>query len=143
MIKDCFGIEARVGDEIAFSQGNAGAKAWEHAVITKVSSKTVTFRGRAGGMWRDWQDSDSSELRRGAGCFVIDVSKRSGAGVLESKANAWDSLSKHIKDLKGAGANVRDEVSEQLSKDGCYSSWVHHASLIDELVRKYEDSDYE
>ena len=26
MIKDCFGNEARVGDKIAFSQGNAGAK---------------------------------------------------------------------------------------------------------------------
>lgn len=79
MIKDCFGVVARVGDEIAFSQGNAGAKAWEHAVITKVSQKTVTFRGRAGGMYRDWQDADSSELRRSEGCFVIDTSKREAA----------------------------------------------------------------
>lgn len=75
-IKDCFGVAARVGDQIAFSQGNAGAKAWEHAVIIKVTSKTVTFRARAGWNGRDWQDLDSTELRRGDGCFVIDVSKR-------------------------------------------------------------------
>lgn len=76
MIKDCFGVVARVGDEIAFSQGNAGAKLWERAVITKVGAKTVTFRGRSAGMFRDWAEPDSSELRRSEGCFVIDTSKR-------------------------------------------------------------------
>lgn len=74
MIKDCFGIEARVGDHIAFSQGNAGAKPWEHAIITKISRKTVTFAGKAGGEFRHW--SDNTELRRSEGCFVIDISKR-------------------------------------------------------------------
>lgn len=81
MIKDCFGVEAAVGDHIAFSRGNAGAQAWEHAVITKVTAKTVTFRGRAAGMFRDYAKPDSSELRRGQGCFVIDLSKRSGDGI--------------------------------------------------------------
>lgn len=75
MIKDCFGVVAEVGDHIAFSQGNAGAKAWEHAIITKVSNKTVTFHGKAGGMYREWQ-TKPSELRRTEGAFVIDVSKR-------------------------------------------------------------------
>lgn len=74
MIKDCFGVVAEVGDHIAFSQGNAGAKAWEHAIITKVSEKTVTFQGKAGGMYRDWHGK--TELRRTEGSFVIDVSKR-------------------------------------------------------------------
>lgn len=74
MIKDCFGVEAKVGDHIAFSQGNAGAKPWEYAVITKVSKKTVTFVGKAGGEFRHW--GGDTELRRSEGCFVIDISKR-------------------------------------------------------------------
>lgn len=74
MIKDCFGVEAVVGDHIAFSQGNAGAKAWEHAVITKVSDKTVTFQGKAGGQFRYLHGK--TELRRPAGAFVIDTAKR-------------------------------------------------------------------
>lgn len=81
MIKDCFGVVAVVGDHIAFSQGNAGAKAWEHAVITKVSAKTVTFQGKAGGMFRDWHGK--TELRRPAGAFVIDVSKREADALKE------------------------------------------------------------
>lgn len=74
MIKDCFGVPAIVGDHIAFSQGNAGAKTWEHAIVTKISEKTVTFQGKAGGMFRDWHGK--TELRRPAGAFVIDVSRR-------------------------------------------------------------------
>lgn len=81
MIKDCFGIEARVGDHIAFSQGNSGAKAWEHAIITKVSEKTVAFQGKAGGQFRSW--SGKTELRRPAGAFVIDVSKREAEALKE------------------------------------------------------------
>jgi len=139
MIKDCFGVVENVGDHIAVSQGNAGAKAWEHAIITKISDKTITFEGKAGGSFRDW--SGKTELRRGEGCFVIDNSKAYLEAV--SKANAWDKLSKHIKELKGCAGDMRDEVSEQLHKDGCSSAWIHHASLIDELVRKYEESDDE
>lgn len=81
MIKDAFGVEAVVGDHIAFSQGNAGAKAWEHAVITKVSDKTIAFQGKAGGQFRDW--SGKTELRRPAGAFVIDISKREAEALKE------------------------------------------------------------
>lgn len=81
MIKDCFGIVAEVGDHIAFSQGNAGAKTWEHAIVTKISEKTVTFQGKAGGMFRDWHSK--TELRRPAGAFVIDVSKREAEALKE------------------------------------------------------------
>ena len=76
MIKDCFGTVAQVGDHIAFSQGNAGAKVWEFGEITKITAKSVYFKGRAGGMWRTW--SEDTELRRGEGCFVIDKEKRNG-----------------------------------------------------------------
>lgn len=77
MIKDCFGHVAVVGDQIAFSMGNAGAKPWEHGVVTKISAKTITFRGKAAGMFRQW-DSET-DLRRGEGCFVIDLSCRGKA----------------------------------------------------------------
>lgn len=64
MIKDCFGVPAIVGDHIAFSKGNVGAQPFEDAVITKITAKSVCFGERY------------SELRRGEGCFVIDVLKR-------------------------------------------------------------------
>ncbi len=72
MIKDCFGHVAVVGDEIAFSRGNAGAKVWEHAVITKITAKSVFFNGLTGCMWR----TSSEELRRGEGSFVINLEAR-------------------------------------------------------------------
>lgn len=73
-IKDCLGHEAVVGDTIAFSQGNAGAKAWEFGKITKITAKCVYFKGKAGSMYRA-QDGDT-ELRRGEGCFVINREER-------------------------------------------------------------------
>uniref|UniRef100_UPI003D4F42BF hypothetical protein n=1 Tax=Escherichia coli TaxID=562 RepID=UPI003D4F42BF len=79
MIKDCFGIGARVGDHIAFSRGNAGAKPFEMAVITKMTEKSVFFSGKTGSMYR----SNSDELRRGEGCFAIDVSKREAEALKE------------------------------------------------------------
>jgi len=74
MIKDCFGRIAQVGDEIAFSRGNARAKEWEKATITRITPKTVMFSGKTGAMYRHGSD----ELRRGEGCFVIDINKRLG-----------------------------------------------------------------
>jgi len=50
MIKDCFGRIAQVGDEIAFSRGNAGAKEWEKATITRITPKTVMFSGKTGAL---------------------------------------------------------------------------------------------
>lgn len=73
-IKDCFGVEARVGDAIFFSRGNAGAQPWERSVITKITAKTITFDGKTGGEWR----TASEQLRRGNGCFVIDLEARNG-----------------------------------------------------------------
>lgn len=136
MIKDCFGIVAEVGDHIAFSQGNAGAKAWEHAIITKVSDKTVTFQGNAGGMYRDWHGK--TELRRGEGCFVIDTAKRDPGK--EGRANAWESFDKHVRKITGPAAELRREVSDALHKDGCASACIHHAYFVDALVEKYEES---
>lgn len=74
MIKDCFGNVAVVGDEIAFSIGNSGAKVWEHGTITKITAKCVFFDGRAGGMFRSWHGD--TELRRGEGSFVINLEAR-------------------------------------------------------------------
>ncbi|AXN57912.1 hypothetical protein KASHIRA_02710 [Serratia phage vB_SmaM-Kashira] len=71
-IKDCFGNEVRLGDTIYFSRGNAGAKPWEKSVVTKITAKTITFHGKTGSMYR----SESEELRRGEGCFVIDMGAR-------------------------------------------------------------------
>lgn len=74
MIKDCFGNVAQVDDEIAFSQGNSGAKAWEPAKITRITAKCVYFRGVSGDRRFNW--TEETELRRGEGCFVIDMEKR-------------------------------------------------------------------
>lgn len=73
-IKDCFGHVAVVGDTIAFSQGNAGAKAWEFGKVFKITSKCVYFKGRASGPYRTWDED--TELRRGEGCFVINLEER-------------------------------------------------------------------
>lgn len=135
MIKDCFGVQAIVGDHIAFSQGNAGAKTWEHAIITKISEKTVTFQGKAGGMFRDWHGK--TELRRPAGAFVIDTAKRDPGR--EGKANAWESFDKHVRQIKGPAAELRQEVSADLHKVGCASAWVHHAQFVEALIEKYEE----
>lgn len=105
MIKDCFGIVAEVGDHIAFSQGNAGAKAWEHAIITKVSDKTVAFQGKAGGQFRDW--SGKTELRRTAGAFVIDTSRR-------EKEALKSSLYLSEKDKQEGKVYSREELLEGL-----------------------------
>ncbi|AFH21247.1 hypothetical protein CR3_gp082 [Cronobacter phage CR3] len=134
MIKDCFGIEARVGDHIAFSRGNAGAKPFEMAVITKMTEKSVFFSGKTGSMYR----SASDELRRGEGCFVIDTTKRDPGK--EGRANAWESFDKHVRNIVGPAAELRREISEELHKDGCASAWVHHAYFVDALVEKYEES---
>ncbi|QPI18145.1 hypothetical protein POP15_097 [Pectobacterium phage POP15] len=106
MIKDCFGVPAIVGDHIAFSQGNAGAKTWEHAIITKISEKTVTFQGKAGGMFRDWHGK--TELRRPAGAFVIDVSKREADAL-----NKLVALSE--KDRQEGRVYSRDQLMESLN----------------------------
>ncbi|AFH20975.1 hypothetical protein CL97_gp091 [Cronobacter phage CR9] len=137
MIKDCFGVPAVVGDHIAFSQGNAGAKAWEHAIITKVSEKTVTFQGKAGGMYREWT-TKTTELRRTEGSFVIDTTKRDPGK--EGRANAWASFDKHVRNIVGPAAELRREISEELHKDGCASAYIHHAHFVDALVEKYEES---
>lgn len=134
MIKDCFGVQAVVGDHIAFSRGNAGAKPFEEAVITKITAKSIYFSGKTGSMYR-WE---SDELRRGEGCFVIDTAKRDPGR--EGKANAWESFDKHVRKITGPAAELRQEVSINLNKDGCASAWVHHAQFVDALIEKYEES---
>lgn len=51
-----------------------GRKEWEKATITRITPKTVMFSGKTGAMYRHGSD----ELRRGEGCFVIDINKRLG-----------------------------------------------------------------
>jgi hypothetical protein len=134
MIKDCFGVQAIVGDHIAFSRGNAGAKPFEEAVITKITAKSIYFSGKTGSMYR----SASDELRRGEGCFVIDTTKRDPGK--EGRANAWASFDKHVRKIDGPAAELRREVSAELHFNGCASAWVHHAHFVDALVEKYEES---
>lgn len=73
IIKDCFGNVAQIGDEIAFSVGNSGAKTWEIATITKITEKCVYFYGQPGSNWRY---GEVTELRRADGCFVVNLLKR-------------------------------------------------------------------
>lgn len=133
MIKDCFGVQAVVGDHIAFSRGNAGAKPFEEAIVTKITEKSIYFKGKTGSMYR----RESDELRRGEGCFVIDVSQRPGK---EGAANAWYSFDKHVRKITGPAGELRREVSDALHKDGCASACIHHAYFVDALVEKYEES---
>lgn len=134
MIKDCFGVQAIVGDHIAFSRGNAGAKPFEEAVITKITAKSIYFSGKTGSMYR----SASDELRRGEGCFVIDTTKRDPGK--EGRANAWASFDKHVRNIVGPAAELRREVSAELHFNGCASACIHHAHFVDALVEKYEES---
>lgn len=137
MIKDCFGIVPLVGDTIAFSRGNAGAKPFEKAIITKITDKTITFSGLTGSMYRD----QSETLRRGEGCFVVDLLARTKG--LIGKANAWDSVETHVKSLQGPAQELRQEVSADLHRDGCHSAATHVKYFIDELVKSYEEKDHE
>lgn len=72
-IKDCFGNLASVGDEIAYSVGNSGAKTWEISKIIRITDKSVFFNGQPGDNWRQ---GEITELRRGNFCFVINMEKR-------------------------------------------------------------------
>ena len=134
MIKDCFGVQAVVGDHIAFSRGNAGAKPFEEAIVTKITEKSICFKGKTGSMYR----RESDELRRGEGCFVIDLDKRH-CGII-GKSNAWEALDKHMHHVSGPALELQAEVSRKLHEDGCASAWIHHAHFVDALIEKYEES---
>lgn len=54
-----------------------------------------------------------------------------------SEANAWRGLDNWITEHAKRNpdfARVKEEVSAELSKDGCYSAWIHHAALIERLA---------
>lgn len=72
MIKDCFGNVAQVGDTIAYSVGNSGTF-WQSSTIDRITDKSVMFKGVRG---NSWSSSDNYDLRRGDGCFAIDLTKR-------------------------------------------------------------------
>lgn len=129
-IKDCFGNVAVVGDEIAYSVGNSGAKSWEISKITRITDKSIFFNGQPGDNWRQ---GEIIELRRGNGCFVIKNNS------LISKSNAWDKLDSHIDNLTGMGSSIRDEVSKELYKNGCTSATIHYTRFIDKLIERIED----
>lgn len=93
MIKDAFCLIARVGDKVAYAPGGAGAQEFRTGSISKITEKTVLIvdHGEV-----DCMDCTKT-IRRGSGCFVIDVSKR------EAEAKA-------LKELVG--------LSEQDKKEG-------------------------
>lgn len=72
MIKDCFGVEVRVGDEIAYAQGSRGAQEFGTAVVTRMSAKCIFFMGQNCNHWVH----ENTEIRRTAGCFVVNKEKR-------------------------------------------------------------------
>jgi hypothetical protein len=72
MIKDAFGVEVQMGDEIAFARGSRGAQEFGIAEVVKITTKCIYFVGRSGSIW----DTSDTELRRTAGCFVINKEKR-------------------------------------------------------------------
>lgn len=134
MIKDAFGLAVRVGDKVAYAPGGAGAQDFHTGKISKISGKTVTIvdHGEI-----DWMNSPKT-IRRGSGCFVIDIDSRNPGMV--GKANAWASFDKHVRQIDGPASELRAEVSSELHKNGCASAWIHHAYFVDALVEKYEES---
>lgn len=72
MIKDAFGVEVQMGDEIAFGRGSRGAQEFRIAEVVRITAKCIYFVGRSGSIW----DTSDTELRRTEGCFVINKEKR-------------------------------------------------------------------
>lgn len=68
MIKDAFGREAKLGDVIAYSQGNSGTS-FGTSTIERITDKSIIFKGVPGSAWV----REVTNLRRGAGQFVIKV----------------------------------------------------------------------
>lgn len=133
MIKDAFCLVARVGDSVAYAPGGAGAQDFRTGKISKITGKTVTIVGHGE---KDWATNEEKTIRRGSGCFVIDVDSRNPGSV--GKSNAWDSLDKHIKGIGGVAGKIREEVSADLFRDGCHSASAHHSQFIDRLAEELE-----
>lgn len=134
MIKDAFCLVARVGDKVAYAPGGAGAQEFRTGSISKITEKTVLIvdHGEV-----DCMDCTKT-IRRGSGCFVIDIDSRNPGMVC--KANAWASFDKHIGKVDGPALDLQKKVSSELLKEGCASVWVHHAHFVDALIEKYEES---
>lgn len=96
-IKDCFGNVAVVGDEIAYSVGNSGAKTWEISKITRITDKSIFFNGRPGDNWRH---EENIELRRGDGCFVVNIEGRFEELSVTNEDAHEDYLDKLIKECE-------------------------------------------
>lgn len=134
MIKDAFCVMARVGDKVAYAPGGAGAQDFRTGKISKITDKTITIVDHGE---LDWMDQPKM-IRRGSGCFVIDMDSRNPGMI--GKANAWASFDKHVRQIDGPASELRAQVSSDLHKSGCASAWVHHAYFVDALVEKYEGS---
>lgn len=134
MIKDAFCLVARVGDKVAYAPGGAGAQDFRTGKISKITEKTVTIEEHGE---LDCMNFPKT-IRRGSGCFVIDIDSRNLG--LVGKANAWASFDKHVRQIDGPASELRAEVSSELHENGCASAWVHHAYFVDALVEKYEES---
>lgn len=72
MIKDVFCLVARVGDKVAYAPGGAGAQEFRTGSISKIAGKTVIIvdHGEVDCM------NYTKTIRRGSGCFVIDIDSR-------------------------------------------------------------------
>lgn len=133
MIKDAFGVEAKVGDIVAYSRGNSGAKEFYTGKVTRITAKCVIIGDT---IEVDWAGRPRDDIKRTAGCFVIKMDSDTRHGGIISSANAWVALDNHIRGIGGTAGKLRDEVSNNLHKDGCQSAWIHNAQFIDALVEE-------
>ena len=106
MIKDAFGLVARVGDKVAYAPGGAGAQDFRTGEISKITDKTVTIVGHGE---KDWATKDEKTIRRGSGCFVINVPNREAEALKEL-------VTLSEQDKKEGRAYSRDQLMEALDE---------------------------
>lgn len=73
MIKDAFGNIAEIGDHVAYAPGGKGAQDFYGAFVVKITEKSVVL---SDSNEVDWAGRYRNTVRRGEGCFVINLSKR-------------------------------------------------------------------
>lgn len=72
MVTDVVGIEAAVGQRVAFGQSNAGAKELRVGTITDIATKTVLIQWSfTGEDWRGKVYSENGFIRRNSGAYAV------------------------------------------------------------------------
>ena len=67
------------------------------------------------------------------GEVVTEFNPTEHGALLVSTSNAWIALDKWRK-AAWVSHPIAKQVSEDLSRDGCYSSWIHLANFVDALI---------